>query len=118
MRMTLRFRGTFDDFSRGAACAHCYIYSPTKEFPCPGVKPVSAKADLLMRPRYLFVVSRQHPSLYELLVERFEGDKNVEVILDRRASTSQPGETYQDDRRQRPQNELIQRSHLIITRPD
>lgn len=70
-----------------------------------------------MRPRYLFVVSRQHPSLYELLVERFRDDQNVEVILDRRAYT-EVQEYAAGDRRQRPRNELEFRSHLIVTRAD
>jgi len=71
----------------------------------------------LTRARYLFVVSRRHPSLYELLVERFQDDKNVEVILDRRAVTRKPAEQHgADDRRSRPQNELNLRSHLIVTR--
>ena len=72
-----------------------------------------------MRPRYLFVVSRQHPSLYELLVERFQDDKNVEVILDRRAPPQESAEQHAaDDRRRRPVNELGLRSHLIVTRDE
>lgn len=73
----------------------------------------------MTRPRYLFVVSRQHPQLYELLVERFQDDRNVEVILDRRAGrTAHAGAYGAGDRRQRPEDELNLRSHLIITRPD
>jgi hypothetical protein len=34
--------------------------------------------------RYLFVVSRSHPWLYRHLVERFDDDPNVDVMLDRR----------------------------------
>jgi hypothetical protein len=34
--------------------------------------------------RYLFVVSRQHRALYDYLLERFSGDPNAQVILDRR----------------------------------
>ena len=71
----------------------------------------------MTRARYLFVVSRQHPYLYELLVERFQDDKNVEVVLDRRSATRKPAEQYgTEDRRSRPQNELNVRSHLIVTR--
>ena len=73
----------------------------------------------LIRARYVFVVSRQHPELYELLVERFQDDKNVEVILDRRATTRKSAGQYgADERRCRPQNELNLRSHLIVTRTD
>ena len=72
----------------------------------------------MIRPPYLFVVSRQHQYLYELLVERFEDDKNVEVILDRRAARPEPSAEYGRERRQRPENELGVRSHLIITRND
>jgi len=70
----------------------------------------------------LFVVSRQHPVLYELLVERFQEDTNVEVILDRRAASLARGEDGADhgasDRRERrlPDDDLTHRSHLIITR--
>ena len=71
----------------------------------------------MTRPRYLFVVSRQHEQLFELLVERFQGDQNVEVVLDRRVAMS---EHEMDDRRQRrsPRDDLSVRSHLIITRAD
>ena len=73
----------------------------------------------LIRARYLFVVSRQHSALYELLVERFQDDKNVEVILDRRATTRKSAGQYgADERRRRPENELGLRSHLIVTRAD
>jgi hypothetical protein len=71
----------------------------------------------MTRPRYLFVVSRQHKQLFELLVERFQGDQNVEVVLDRRVAMS---EHEVSDRRQRrsPRDDLSVRSHLIITRTD
>jgi hypothetical protein len=72
----------------------------------------------LIRARYLFVVSRQHPYLYELLIERFRDDKNVEVVVDRRLASSESSEAYGADRRRRPANELGARSHLIITRSD
>jgi hypothetical protein len=75
----------------------------------------------LIRPRYLFVVSRQHVELYELLIERFQDDRNVEVVLDRRAATPEQAGAYgESDRRQRrsADDDLTRRSHLIITRPD
>jgi hypothetical protein len=34
--------------------------------------------------RCLFVASRQRRELYDLLVERFQGDGKVEVVMDRR----------------------------------
>jgi hypothetical protein len=34
--------------------------------------------------RTAFIVSRQHPELYVYLRERFTGEENIEVILDRR----------------------------------
>jgi len=62
------------------------------------------------------VVSRRHPELYELLVERFEGDRNVEVILDRR-STGSPTEHATERRRTvTAATDLSIRSHVIITR--
>ena len=83
-----------------------------------GTVNASAESASLIRPRYLFVVSRQHRFLYELLVERFQDDKNVEVILDRRAATRGTPAEYGTDRRRRPRNELSVRSHLIVTRSD
>ena len=83
------------------------------------IGPNKGEAAPLIRARYVFVVSRQHPALYELLVERFQDDKNVEVILDRRATTRKSAGQYgADERRCRPQNELNLRSHLIVTRTD
>ena len=75
----------------------------------------------MTRPRYLFVVSRKHRELYELLIERFQDDQNVEIILDRRAATQESADVHSpDDRRQRrsPADDLNLRSHLIITRED
>jgi hypothetical protein len=77
--------------------------------------------ELPMKPRYLFVVSRQHWELYDLLVERFRGDDKVEVVVDRRAATHERvGAHRETDRRQRrsPEDDLTRRSHLIITRTD
>ena len=75
----------------------------------------------MTRPRYLFVVSRQHEQLFELLVERFQGDQNVEVVLDRRVAISERASEHEmSERRQRrsPRDDLSVRSHLIITRTD
>lgn len=85
--------------------------------------PLDARDDAvpLTRPRYLFVVSRQHRELYELLIERFQDDKKVEVILDRRVAASEHVEAHEaSDRRQRRSrgDDLTRRSHLIITRTD
>jgi len=69
----------------------------------------------------LFIVSRQHPELYELLVERFQDDRKVEVILDRRVGPQErAGNDGVNDRRQppSPMHDLTRRSHLIITRAD
>jgi hypothetical protein len=73
--------------------------------------------------RHIFVVSRAHPELYEYLALRFSGEKNVEVILDRRGGerrgspTVQPDERRRCDRRRRPaiDEELRSRSHSIVT---
>lgn len=76
---------------------------------------------LLPRPRYLIVVSRQHHELYDFLVERFQDDNKVEVVLDRRGATlGRSGDDGASDRRQRRSVEydLTRRSHLIITRTD
>jgi hypothetical protein len=82
----------------------------------------ATRAALLMRPRYLFVVARQHPELYELLLERFRDDNKVEVILDRRRETQGRGDSDYSikDRRQRrsPKDDLSRRSYLVITRLD
>ena len=86
----------------------------------PAVRPGEETVPL-PRPRYLFVVSRRHPQLLELLIERFQDDQNVEVILDRRVTTPEPAlERRPDDRRQRRSraDDLNLRSHLIITRTD
>ena len=77
----------------------------------------------MIRPRYLFIVSRQHRELYDLLVERFQDDRKVEVILDRRVQTQEAraGNFGVNDRRQRRSSrddDLTRRSHLIITRTD
>ena len=83
-----------------------------------GLPQGATKAPLLIRPRYLFIVSRQHPELYELLVERFQDDRKVEVILDRRVGPQERAGV--NDRRQQrsPMHDLTRHSHLIITRAD
>ncbi len=45
-------------------------------------------------PRWIIIVRRDKPGLYEHLRESYEGDARVEVILDRRlaASTEMPAE--------------------------
>jgi hypothetical protein len=74
--------------------------------------------------RHLFIVSREHPWLYMDLQERFVGDIDVEVILDRRLGErrivpSMP--RMPDDRRRRerrraipPEDDLRRRSHYIV----
>jgi hypothetical protein len=37
-------------------------------------------------PRYLFVVARGHPEVYADLHRQFEGNPDIEVLLDRRLS--------------------------------
>lgn len=61
--------------------------------------------------RHLLIISRHHPALYEYVRERFAGEPNVEVILDRRCGgdrrvqARQPHEERRraGDRRTRPQ---------------
>jgi hypothetical protein len=68
--------------------------------------------------RHLFIVSRHHHSLYEYLVERFQDDRNVEVILDRRQRAGDSDGNQRDvERRQRQtaDEELTMRSHTVIT---
>jgi hypothetical protein len=36
------------------------------------------------RPQHLLIISRYHPALYDYVRQRFAGEDNVEVILDRR----------------------------------
>jgi hypothetical protein len=67
----------------------------------------------------LFVVSRKHPELFELLVERFQDDNKVEVVLDRRVATKERDDAASDRRQRRsPNDDLTRRSHLVITRSD
>jgi hypothetical protein len=75
--------------------------------------------------RHLIIVSREHDFLYRYLLDRFSGDQNVEVILDRRKgdrrhkSGSWPGPNRRyGDRRKHPEidEELRSRSHAILSR--
>jgi hypothetical protein len=69
-------------------------------------------------PRYLFIVSRHEPALFALLQERFAGDENVEVILDRRTSTTPPSGLPAVERRMRPINDEIRaHAYAIVTLP-
>jgi hypothetical protein len=73
--------------------------------------------------RHIFIVSRAHRELFEYLALRFSGEKNVEVVLDRRTAerrgrpTVHPNERRRRDRRHRPaiDEELLSRSHSIVT---
>jgi hypothetical protein len=75
--------------------------------------------------RHLFIVSREHPKLYEYLVARFQEDENVELIIDRRVGERRrsPGQSRgADDRRSRDRrqpvpahDDLRVRSHRIVT---
>jgi len=74
--------------------------------------------------RYLYIVSREHRWLYRHLVERFQDDPDVEVILDRRVAERRtqpsPLPAEQDRRRSErrqpisPDDDLRVRSHYII----
>ena len=75
--------------------------------------------------RHLFIISREHPKLYEYLVDRFRDDTNVEVIIDRRLSERRSagphvtvgGERRSMERRQPvpAHDDLRTRSHRIVT---
>lgn len=76
--------------------------------------------------RHLFIVSRDHPWLYAHLLERFEDDPNVGVVLDRRTAdrriANQTGLTHTDRRKKErrrpiaPEDDLRLRSHYIVER--
>ena len=75
--------------------------------------------------RHVFVVSRHHARLYDYLIERFQDDKKVEVILDRRVRerrnsslASGPERRSAERREKRPGDDLMLRSHVIITLPE
>ena len=73
--------------------------------------------------RHLFLVAHHEAGLYEYLLERFQGDSNVEVILDRRreqrrrqAGHDGPERRHIDRRTHREVDlELLVRSHVILT---
>jgi hypothetical protein len=73
--------------------------------------------------RHLFLVAHHEPGLYEYLLERFQGDSNVEVILDRRREQRRrrserggPDRRRVDRRIRREVDlELLVRSHVILT---
>jgi hypothetical protein len=74
--------------------------------------------------RHVFVVSKAHPWLYRHLVERFQDDPDVRVVLDRRvgerrvavAASAPPHERRQAERRRTvpPEDDLGSRSHYIV----
>ena len=75
--------------------------------------------------RYIFIVSLRHRALYDYLLQRFSGDPNAQVILDRRrgerrlAEISVVLERRRADRRQQPDasEELRQRSVAVVRIP-
>jgi hypothetical protein len=48
--------------------------------------------------RFLFIVARELPHVYEHLCQQFAGEANVEVIVDRRKN-ARPEAPAQDERR-------------------
>jgi hypothetical protein len=70
-------------------------------------------------PRYLFIVSRQDPALYEMLKRRFADDANVEVIQDRRGHAAAPPRYPRTERRMHPEiNEQVRlRAYAVVTLP-
>ena len=71
--------------------------------------------------RHLFIVSRHHVRLYDYLLERFQDDTNVQVVLDRRATAERrTAERESEDRRQSraADDDLKLRSHVIVTRDE
>jgi hypothetical protein len=73
---------------------------------------------------YVFIVSRDHAWLHRYLVERFNDDPDVEVILDRRVGdrrmqqSAVPTEHERRNHERRraipPQDDLRVRSHYIV----
>jgi hypothetical protein len=74
---------------------------------------------------YMYIVSLRHRALYDHLLQRFSGDPNAQVILDRRrggrrlAEISVVLERRRADRRQQRDvsEELRQRSVAVVTIP-
>ena len=73
--------------------------------------------------RYIFIVSRRHPALYDYLLQRFSDDPNAQVILDRRRLERRQAETpVTAERRRAPRRrqrdvseELRLRSVAVVT---
>ena len=68
-------------------------------------------------PRYLFIVSRDEPALYEFAKQRFANDDNIEVIMDRRTSRAPPPERKEhEERRRQPDlsEELRVYSYVLV----
>jgi len=73
--------------------------------------------------RHLFLVAHHEAGLYEYLLERFQKDSKVEVILDRRRDQRRrksghdgPDRRRVDRRRRREIDlQLLVRSHVILT---
>lgn len=61
-------------------------------------------------PRYLLIISRHHPGLYEYVRQRFAAEENVEVILDRRRG--------RERRNQREETGFERRTAERRARPD
>ena len=71
--------------------------------------------------RHLFIVSRHHVRLYDYLLERFQDDTNVQVVLDRRSTAERrtAGRESEDRRQSRAaDDDLKLRSHVIVTRDE
>jgi len=74
------------------------------------------------RARHLFIVSREHRWWYDYLADRFGGDPNVRVILDRRIgerrrdARSVDAERRRAERRLRPHvdGELQGQAYVIV----
>jgi hypothetical protein len=75
--------------------------------------------------RFVYIVSRRHPKLFEYLLQRFSDDPNVQVILDRRRAERRQAEApvrferRRVDRRQQRDlsQELRGRSVAVVTIP-
>lgn len=73
--------------------------------------------------RYLFIVSRAHPALYDDLARQFATDPKVEIVLDRRfgerrtrRSDDFPERRQRDRRRnEEVQAQLRERFYAVVT---
>ncbi len=74
--------------------------------------------------QYLLIVRRDRPDLRDYLTRVFSGDRDVQVILDRRHGQRQGAEGHEPERRRgdrRHQPSLAEDSYysgFVITRPD